>query len=210
MSATRRTKKRDKTSFTTFSRKNLKLVHPDTGINAKAMSVLDDMLKDYTIRIIDRATSMTARAGKSTLSAKQIQCAVRYEFSLEMSKHAVSEGIKSVTRYNATEKGSSAIRAGLIFPPSRFVYMMKSRTCLRVSKSAGVYLAAVIEYLSAELLESSGNSVITNKRVRITPRDIYLAVKNDEDYNKMFNGTGILFSGTMPHIRKELLPKGQA
>jgi len=73
-----------------------------------------------------------------------------------------------------------------------------------------VYLSAVLEYLAAEILELAGNAARDNKRTRITPRHIQLAVRNDEELNKLLGGVTIASGGVLPNIHTNLLPKKKA
>jgi hypothetical protein len=96
----------------------LKQVHPDTGISNKAMAILNSFVNDIFERIATEASSelpleffanrivsnlfvfveLAAYSKKSTISSREIQTAVRLILPGELSKHAISEGTKSVTK----------------------------------------------------------------------------------------------------------------
>jgi histone H2A len=77
----------------------------------------------------------------------------------------------------------------------------------RIGAGAPVYLAAVLEYLAAEVLELAGNAARDNKKTRIIPRHIQLAVRNDEELSKLLAGVTIAEGGVLPNIHSVLLPK---
>ena len=74
----------------------------------------------------------------------------------------------------------------------------------------GVYLATVLKYLCAEILELNGNAARDNMKSRIVPRHVTLAVKNDEELNKLLRGVTIASGGVLPNIHAVLLPKKSA
>ena len=99
-------------------------------------------------------------------------------------------------------------RAGLQFPVGRVHRLLrKGNYAQRVGAGAPVYLAAVLEYLTAEILELAGNAARDNKKTRIIPRHLQLAVRNDEELNKLLGGVTIAQGGVLPNIQAVLLPK---
>lgn len=102
-------------------------------------------------------------------------------------------------------------RAGLQFPVGRIHrFLREGRYADRVGAGAPVYLAAVLEYLSAEVLELAGNAARDNKKSRINPRHIQLAIRNDEELNKMLGMATIPAGGVLPNIHQALLPAKKA
>ncbi|XP_056617513.1 core histone macro-H2A.2 [Triplophysa dalaica] len=107
-----------------------------------------------------------------------------------------------------TTKLSRSSRAGVIFPVGRMMRYLRTGTHkYRIGMGAPVYMAAVIEYLAAEILELAGNAARDNKKGRITPRHIKLAVANDEELNQLLRGVTISNGGVLPRIHPELLSK---
>ena len=99
-------------------------------------------------------------------------------------------------------------RAGLQFPVGRMHRLLrKGHYAERVGAGAPVYLAAVLEYLSAEILELAGNAARDNKKTRIIPRHLQLAIRNDEELNKLLAHVVIAQGGVLPNIQSVLLPQ---
>ena len=91
-----------------------------------------------------------------------------------------------------------------------------------MGKGAAVYLAAVLEYVTAEIVELAGNASRDNKRKRISARDLFLAMKFDEELGRLIPRTtfsqvrkmkmsyhiyNILQAGVVPSIQPVLVPK---
>ena len=95
---------------------------------------------------------------------------------------------------------SKSVKAGLQFPVARIGrYLKKGKFGTRVGAGAPGHLAAI--------LELAGNAARDTKQSRIIPRHIQLAVRNDEELNKLLGGVTIASGGVLPNIHAVLLPK---
>ncbi|GMO17728.1 MAG: hypothetical protein Ta2E_08820 [Mycoplasmoidaceae bacterium] len=138
--------------------------------------------------------------------AKVTDLALDFHFTLMPAKNGVKITATKTTsdKERASSKTRSS-RAGLQFPVGRLYWFLERDNMEeRVGASDSIFLAAVLEYLTVEVLELAGNAARDNKKTRISPRHIMLAVRNDEELNQLLSNITIASAGVVPHIHKVL------
>lgn len=88
-----------KESYKVFIYKVLKSVHPDAGISSKAMIVMDNFVNDMFEKLASESFKLVKVSKRKTLSSRDIQSATNLMLPGELARHAVSEGIKAVTKF---------------------------------------------------------------------------------------------------------------
>lgn len=83
------------------------------------------------------------------------------------------------------------------------IYHIAREWLERIGAGTPVYLAAIMEYIAAQILKLAGN----NNKQRINPCHLQLAIRNDEELNKLLAGVTIAQGGVLPNIQSVLLPK---
>jgi len=117
---------------------------------------------------------------------------------------------KKPAKSQLVKKVSKSEKASLLFPVGRTLRHLKhGGYARRIGTGAPVYLAAVLEYCVAEILELAGNAAVDNRKRRITPRFLRLAISEDVEINKMLKGVTIAEGGVHPHVDPFLLMKKQ-
>ncbi|EGA75873.1 Hta2p [Saccharomyces cerevisiae AWRI796] len=103
---------------------------------------------------------------------------------------------------------SRSAKAGLTFPVGRVHRLLRrGNYAQRIGSGAPVYLTAVLEYLAAEILELAGNAARDNKKTRIIPRHLQLAIRNDDELNKLLGNVTIAQGGVLPKHSPKLVAK---
>ncbi|ETE60308.1 hypothetical protein L345_13949, partial [Ophiophagus hannah] len=95
----------------------------------------------------------------------------------------------SCRRRQRKPKTSRSCRAGLIFPVSRIDrFLRKGDYTERIGSGASVYMAAVLQYLTYDLVDIAGNIAMGAGRRRIAPGHLHQAVKEDSELQALFGG----------------------
>ncbi len=206
------TKKKKFRYFDSYISKVLKEVSAESGITNNAKQQLNSVLIMFSKTIANNSLELTELSGKKTLSEKEVSCAVQILLSGDLKAHAIEQGENAIKKYleNNEEKGTSRqSRAGILFPPSVTEKFLRKfdKSSMMVTNKSPIFMAAVLEYLCMEVLDQAVNQSKTNNRIRLTVKDIELAVRSDPELNLLFNKNQIHFVGgsNVPYIHPVLL-----
>ena len=86
-------------TFSVYIYKVLKQVHGDTGVSKKSMAIMNSFINDIFEKISLEASKLVRYNKKHTLSAREVQSAVKLLLPGELAKHAIIEGAKAVNKY---------------------------------------------------------------------------------------------------------------
>ena len=115
-------------------------------------------------------------------------------------------GAGKMSQKNRKKPKRDSAKIGLIFPVGRIGrHLRQGRYSERVGKGGAVFMAAVLEYMTCEILELAGQACHEADRKTIAPRHLQLAVRNDEELAKLMSSTMISDGGFMSNIHPFLL-----
>lgn len=159
------------------------------------MEITDSGTKHLNTLLIKVYKKLAAEAGRIAKSESLneidqicIENAVQSFLSGDLAKYAIREGGKAVGKFNGSSGGEKTARAGLVVNVD-VVYRLlcNGKYANSISENAAVYLAAVIEYLTLEILELSGNEARNRKSVNIIPDFINVSINIDEELRELIS-----------------------
>ena len=93
-------KRRAPESYKSYIFKVLKQVHPKMRVSKKGIAIVNNFVTDTFEKIATEAGKLCKITKRPTLSSRDVQSAIRLFLPGELSKHAVSEGTKAMTKFN--------------------------------------------------------------------------------------------------------------
>lgn len=206
-------KKKKSHFFEIYIQKVLKQVSPNSALSSDAKQQFNSFLCTLAKKLSKTALELTIFAKKKTISEKEVCNALIFVLSGEILTNSISEGDRAVSNFSETQnsKSSRQSKANIIFPPSITEKFLRDfgTTRLFIKSSAPIFLAAVLEYITSDILSSASINCIEEKRTRIVVKDIELSVRNDSELDRLIRSLNFLFigGGVVPFIHPLLLQK---
>lgn len=185
-------------NFNPYIRDVLRSLFTKIGMTSKTRAEVQYLVHDLVTRISNTARIILS---KQTLSVSDINAAVRLVLPAGLANEAVARGNKALESYLTTPKSRDTTRekrAGVIFRIPRCSRALRHlNNYKRISDKTPVYLAAVLEHVTSRVLRQAGEQATSNKKSRIKPRHLLLAIHGDDDLRTLYHRV-ILSGGVVP------------
>tara|TARA_Y100000389_G_scaffold202309_1_gene247243 strand:- start:658 stop:1830 length:1173 start_codon:yes stop_codon:yes gene_type:complete len=202
--------------FETYISKILKRLSPTNGITANSKQQLNSVLCTVSKLICSKVFALTEIAHKKTISEKEVKNAISVLFPSEIALSINNTGQTAIDNFNNKDLSKGVSRqdkACIIFPPAQTEKFLRNfgYSKIMVTSNAPIFLAGGLECFTSLILKEASSLAHSNKRVRVTIRDLELAVRGDKDIDNFFKTSNISFlgGGVQPFIHESLLKKNK-
>ena len=175
----------------------------DITLSDDGLNIMNSFVMHMFDKIVKQCFILVKYNFAKTCMARDVQNAVGLCIKGELKKHCMNEGTMAVNKqFDSLKTGNNkGSRIRNIFPVGKIAkYMKLNCMTLRISAGSPVYLGAVLQYLTQELLMISCKNARNNSKNVISSREIYLGIENDYDLKELIGKTWIKQSGTIPDI----------
>jgi hypothetical protein len=206
-------KKKKNRYFETYISKVLKSITEDNGITINAKQQLNSALCLISKYLALKSRELVFISKKKTMSIKQISNAVKLTLSETFSESVIRHAERAVNQFTTIidKHSSRQDKAGILFPPSVCEKFLRNFdfSKIMITKSSPVYFASVLEFITTHLLIYATKIAKENSHVRITIRDLEMAVRTNKELSSVFDICKISFigGGVVPQIHESLLNK---
>ena len=163
-------------------------------IKKDAREAIHKILHCLTNKYVETLVTLVEHNNTKTIKGRDVQSATRILLKGQLAKHGVSEGTKAVTKtlnfqpIKGKLRVSSAEKAGIIIPPSRIESYLRNeveehRVGVRQTADSAVYLAAVLHYITAEIIELAKKKVVVDKNhnLKMSAECVHDAIREDNE-----------------------------
>lgn len=169
-------------------------VNPDYEVYHSASYKINTIVTKLAKKIIKEAVRESKKL--KGIQAIHIQDGMKHVINGELAKHALCEGTKTVTKFNTYDGNIRDESHGLVID-TLLVGGLARATLHKIDHNKNIkevsiiYLAAVMEYIMAELLELSGNSASDSKSKHITKTHVLNCIHRDEELMVLYTTLGM-------------------
>ena len=192
--------------------KVLKEVSSSGGITLNARQQLNSILMYLSKLIAKTALDLTIISNKKTISDNEIKRSVKLIFPGQLAIHSITEGQTAVEKYSqeTEKKGKSRqSKAGILFPPAITEKFLRNfgYNKIMITGTAPVYMAAVLEYITSEILSIATTYIRSQQRMRITVQSLEVSIMRDDiELSSLFKIHNLHFMGgsVVPYVHPKL------
>lgn len=177
----------------THSKNLFKVLHEGMSVTSESHMVINTMMTTFTKKTISGAKKIVRLKNKKEMTSSDVKNSLAMFVPSELQKHLYSD----INRKQKLNYGKYRNVINLIKRE------FKSKE-VKITDEAYVAIFIALDGVLADVLELSGNDARGDKKKRITPNNIYRAIKNDEELHELFSFNMFVIPRNVKFNKKEM------